>query len=239
MELPKPEPYFTHRQERQLLRAVAEEIQSEFPNLERRGCPAADAIHQLARRRISLIEADDLVDHIVSCAPCFDTYKRYRSRRFARVGGLTLSALVILILIGMAVLWHNRTTHGNRPNQQTAHVPAPPIFNASIDYREIAPTRSPDVQVSPARTPRLQRALLNLTILMPFGSEDGEYAIEIRGLAGDPMVATSGVAKWTGVAEVLSVRLDLLSLAAGEYTLALRRSGASWHSYPLILEEGK
>jgi len=220
-----------------LLKAAAAAIESYFPNPDRRGCPPPDTVRQLARRRIPLPETGELVDHVATCSPCFQVYNRYRRPKLARVIGTTV--LATIVLISLALVWRYRTAHEFTSPPQIAHVPAAPILSAMSDYREASPTRSTDVQVARTETPRLPTSLLNLTILLPFGTEDGQYAIQIRGSNGDPVSTASGTAQWSGTAEALAAKLDLRHLPAGAYSLAVRKGEASWHSYPLILEQAK
>jgi hypothetical protein len=232
------EPIITDRQERQLLKALSAAIRSELRNPDRRGCPTVAAVRQLARRGLSVDDTGDLVDHVATCAHCFEAYMQYRRRRrIARVGGPVVA--FVTALIGLAVFWHLWAPINSTRHPQTAHFPIPPILKASIDYREGSPTRSPDVPAGAARTPRLQMELLDLTILLPFGTEDGQYAIEIRSSSGKTMMKASGAMQWNGTAEAVTVKLDLRQLSPGDYTIALRSGDASWRAYPLILEHAK
>jgi hypothetical protein len=230
----KSEPRLTDHQERQLLKAGAAAIDSDFPNPERRGCPMPETVRNLARRRIPLEATGDLVDHVATCSPCFDTYNRYRrQRRLVRVAAPAL--IGAFVLLGLAVAWRHLTVHDVNSQPQVARVPDSPILHATIDYRESSPSRSLD-QVHPKKTPTAPKALLNLTVLLPFGTEDGQYAIEVRNSMGRAVKTASGVAQWDGSAEILTAALDLRGLPAGNYMLAVRKAEASWHSYPLVLE---
>jgi hypothetical protein len=51
-------------------------VQSSYPNPERHGCPAADALQDLAVRsaRHEDIEGDEHWKHVVHCGPCYREY---------------------------------------------------------------------------------------------------------------------------------------------------------------------
>jgi hypothetical protein len=112
-----------------------------------------------------------------------------------------------------------------------------PVTIATLDLGEISPTRSTEPRGSAEQAPHLQKAYLDLTILLPLGTEDGEYAIELRNQAGDALTRSTGKARWDGTAETLATKLDLRALAVGRYTVALREAGSSWRTYPVILED--
>ena len=70
----------TRGQERRLLEIASEAVKSDFPNPERLGCPGSAALEAIARHDVSFSEAEDVVDHIATCAPCFAEYTGYRRR---------------------------------------------------------------------------------------------------------------------------------------------------------------
>jgi hypothetical protein len=230
---------FTRSQERLLLRAVAAAIKTDFPNPERCGCPNPEAVRNLAQRRIPLSQTGDLVDHIATCAPCFDAYSRLRRRRrIVRVIGPVVVGIICVIALAVMSSPH-RVPPAQSRQQLLANLPPIPVMPVTIDYRQTSPTRSPELQVGVGETPRLPRGVLDLTILLPVGTEDGEYSIELRTSGTQAFVHASGPAKWDGHAVTLATRIDIRQVAAGVYTLALRKDGASWRTYRVIVEELK
>src|SRR5580765_2192286 len=99
---------FTPREERRLLEVAADYVRSGFPNPERLGCPGSEALKSIAGRHLNFPEAEDIVDHIATCSPCFLEYNamRRRSRRHL-VGGTALCCLVGLLLTGL--IWRVAT----------------------------------------------------------------------------------------------------------------------------------
>lgn len=229
--------YLTDRQEKALLNAIAAAVRTSFPNPEHRGCPQPSVVRNLARRRIPLQETGDLVDHIATCSTCFDAYSRYRRRyRAARATRPIIAAAICLL--ALALVWSHRVPRSSTPHQGPAFVPFAPVLRATIDYREASPTRSSEAPGQHEIAAHAQKALIDLTIVLPFGTEDGAYSLELRDATGKPVTQATGTAGWNGTAEALTARVDFRQ-PVGEYTLALRKAGESWHTYRLILEDSK
>jgi len=79
------------------------------------------------------------------------------------------------------------------------------------------------------------RASLEATILLPIGSEPGQY--QLRLLDGDKRskVAKEASGNLEDLAVRVNVNLDLRSLPSGAYTLEIRRQGEDWDPHPLII----
>lgn len=229
---------FTERQERVLLRAASAAVKMGLLAAESPRCPEPSVIRNLANRRIPAREAGDLVDHIATCASCFKAYNRYRRRRRTAKLGTPLIAAV-LCSVGLALMLSHRAPQVSFPKRAPANAPTGTTLTATLDYRENSPTRSAEGRNAASGASKLSKAKFNLTILLPFGTEDGPYSVQLRSQAGDPVIETTGTATWNGNAEALTTSIDLRPLPSGEYTLALRRNGASWHTYRLTLGESE
>src|SRR5579872_6227513 len=115
MEREPTDSYLSNREEKNLLHAAAAAVRTDFPNPDHRGCPDPSAVRKLARRSIPLRETSGLVDHIATCAPCFEAYTRFRRHfRLARAGGPTL--LGVAGLVALTAWWPHAQTHG--PHQR-------------------------------------------------------------------------------------------------------------------------
>ena len=64
--------------EKRLVKMAGEAARNDCPNPERIGCPNSDAVQAIARRRLSFPDFDNLVDHVATCAPCYEEYTRRR-----------------------------------------------------------------------------------------------------------------------------------------------------------------
>ena len=74
--------------------------------------------------------------------------------------------------------------------------------------------------------------IVDLTLLLPVGSEPGPY--DVRLLDGDQRSQSeaSGEGAIENFVTTVRVRLDLQRLTPGRYQLAVRRQGDSWRMFP-------
>jgi hypothetical protein len=226
--------HFTRRDEQRLLKIATDSLRSDFPNSERHGCPGSEALQAIAGRHLEFPETDDLVDHIATCSPCFLEYSAHRRRyRLRLVGGTALCCVAGLLLT--ALFWRLAMPMRSR-NETVAQLP-PTALKAVLDFRNRTVERS-DRRESPNEpsAPHLRRALLDLSIELPIGVEDGLYSVQFRNPLGQTVVNTTGTAAWDGAAETLATAVDLRSLAPGEYILAIRSGTSAWRVYPVVLD---
>ena len=226
----------TRGQERRLLEIASEAVKSDFPNPERLGCPGSAALEAIARHDVSFSEAEDVVDHIATCAPCFAEYTGHRKRYRMR----SVSTAVLACVAGLAavlVLWQFVLRHRSPHEQIVAHNTGTSVLKATLDFRNIRVERSGrPQQPNPAEIPHLKRTLVNLAIKLPMGMEDGMYAVQLRAGPNQPVVDGTGTATWDGTAETLTTTIDLRPLKPGQYKLAIRHDRLSWHEYSVVLE---
>jgi hypothetical protein len=227
---------FVRRNEKDLIAAATDALASDFPNPERIGCPEAGILDAVAGRRLTFSEVNDVVDHIATCSPCFDAYTVYRKKYCSRnkrkhsITGVAVLSVVIAI-------WF----FGNRllapPKHTSTQVSELAPATAVLDFRDQTPERS-DQARAPASTElqHLRRSLLNLQMLLPLGTEDGQYSLEFRNGAGGIIAQTTGTAKWDGNSETLSARIDLRTIETGKYTLAVRKGASSWRRYSVFVD---
>ena len=123
---------FTRREERRLLEAATDYVKSGFPNPERLGCPGSEALKSIAGRHLNFPEAEDIVDHIATCSPCFLEYN-------AIVGdhGGASSAEWLVLCCGFAAHWAHFAL-GNASatqNETVAHQAPTTTIHAVLDFR--------------------------------------------------------------------------------------------------------
>ena len=226
--------HFIRRDEQRLLKIAIDSLRSDFPNPERYSCPGSEALQAIARRHLEFPEADDIVDHIATCSPCFLEYSAHRRRyRLRLVGGRALCCVAVLLLT--ALLWHLATPMRSR-NETVAQQP-PTAIKAVLDFRNRTVERS-DRRQSPNEpfAPHLRRVLLDLSIKLPIGVEEGLYSVQFRNQIGQSVVNATGTAAWDGAAETLATAVDLRNLSPGEYVLAIRSGTSAWRVYPVVLD---
>src|SRR5437870_13867151 len=91
------EDHLSNRQIRALERAMARVVMTQFPNPERKGCPAVRVLRAIATKRISM--RDPAIEHVGRCSPCFRELTAMRRAIFSRkVQWLVGAAIAVAIL---------------------------------------------------------------------------------------------------------------------------------------------
>jgi len=224
----------SRRTEKRLVKMASEALRGDCPNPERIGCPSPTAIEAVVRRRLASPDFDNVVDHIATCAPCFEEYNRLRQRyRLRNASAVVLGCAALLVL---AFLWKYGPAKQPHPQEFVAKDAFAPALAATLDYRNWTVERSEQSRSRPVETPHLTRARLNLTIKLPIGTEDALYTVQFRSNNGETVVEAVGSATWDGTAETLKIRTDLRNVPAGTYTLAIRSANSSLRLYSVVLE---
>jgi hypothetical protein len=216
-------------QERRMLEMLEQSALKDYPNPERIGCPGSEFLKQLATNRHSIDLSEPALDHVPVCSPCFQEFVRYRdaarrarmTRRSLIAGGVAAGAAGIAV-VGLLL------SHAARP------VSRPDDYaGGNLDLSKDTVTRgveSPDVVNRPKQV--LARRKLDLTIRLPFGSEDGNYEVEVNRVNGEPVTPrTAGVARIVHGDTLLTVKLDLSNLRPDKYNLEIRRPPYDWNHY--------
>ena len=218
-------------QERQLLRLLAESALNDYPNPERIACPGPDFLRTLAYRRKLIPVSDPRLDHVVHCSPCFReftnlqaTAKRQRNRQWAAI-----TTVAAVIAIGVA-LWITgvfaRLVPANHVSQTQ--------ITAQINLQNRSVTRgSKSSQENEIIVPRGQ---IRLTILLPFGSDEGTYQVQILREVDRPLADSTGQASSVEGVTRLSVSLNTSSLAVGKYLLGIRHPPLGWAFNPITVQ---
>jgi hypothetical protein len=223
--------------EKHLIRIATNAIETDFQNPDRLGCPEATSIRAIVRRDLSMRDAEDIIDHVATCAPCFREYTRQRRKYFLRRrGGIALACVVGVIAAAFG--WHYRPT-SPAPEKQTIAKQSPePTLTTILDFQNRTVQRSAEPQQpTPPAAPHLKRALLNLVIKLPIGVEDGIYTVQLLAGKERTVIDTTGSLAWDGSAETLITTVDLRRLAPGQYTLVVvAKDGSWWHTYAVLLD---
>ncbi len=239
MDVTNPERRFSRREEKRLLKLAAEVSRTEYPNPERAGCPSPDRLKALARRQIPLDETGDIIDHIGTCSPCFAQYWDYRRghkrRKTIQVLFVCLGIVALVGILVSRVGWQLRPQ--SREERQVAKdLPRSQVYRQLVfDLRAWSSARS-DRPGDARPDLRLPRELVQLSIYLPIGSEDGMYNVQLRRAAQPPALETRGEARLRDHIEILEVKVDTSTLVPGSYLLRLRRAAADWSEYPVQLE---
>ena len=200
------------------------------PNPTRTGCPGKDVLRSAARRALPIDHP--VFEHLAGCSACYQEFRELQqaSRVPSRVRPVLVAAAVVLIAVGGATYFGRNRVISLRGDTQTNAT----TQSLLIDYRGEGTTRSEAGDPAP-KSVTVPRASLEATILLPIGSEPGQY--QLRLLDGDKRskLATEAAGDLKDLAVRVNVKLDLRSLPSGAYTLELRRQGEDWDPHPLII----
>ena len=200
------------------------------PNPTRTGCPGKDVLRSAARRALPIDHP--VFEHLAGCSACYQEFRQLQQsvRVPSRVRPALAAAAVVLIAVG-GVTYFGRNRVIGLPGDTQTNATTQPLL---IDYRGEGTTRSE--AGDPARkSVTVPRASLEATILLPIGSEPGQY--QLRLLDGDKRskLAKEASGDLKDLAVRVNVNLDLRSLPSGAYTLEIRRQGEDWDPHPLII----
>jgi hypothetical protein len=208
-----------------------------YPNPERVGCPGPEALKRLAERTIDAATAKDWVLHLGCCSPCFIEYNEFRkqAQRRKTLELALASVALVAIIFGGVWLWKTHRFPGSGAKRNTPVVAAYRPF--ALDLRHWMVFRGglpPSAHSGPIQLPR---ARLDLTILLPAGSEAGNYTVQVSTELGNSLVTARGpaVIREDGIT-VLNVRLDVSNVSSGSYILSVGEAGMEPQSYPLIMK---
>jgi hypothetical protein len=208
------------------------------PNPHRKGCPPRDVLAALASRERPI--EDPAYQHLVQCSPC---YREFRAIQQGRVGASPARAsaraawplgVAAVLLLAAAVGWF--ALSGDRARDDGAD-PAPSgaaDLRAELDLRNYAVTRS-DQAADPQPPLVLPRGRVELTLLLPVGSEPGPYEVRLIDDNLQTRAAGSGSAELRDYVTRLHTSLHLSSVAPGRYNLALRQAAEAWQLFPVQL----
>jgi hypothetical protein len=212
-------------EEKRILDLLDQGLSRDFPNPERIGCPGSTFLEGVARHKVPLSEADQWLDHLSSCSPCFQEFTEIRKQaagqRRQRQMWLAAAAIVLLAVGGW--LWVR-----SRPSGQTAAVMV-------LDLRGRAMVRgesTPDASQPPLEVSRNAR---RLNLELPIGSNEGVYDVALLNPSGTELFRTSATAKLENHIVVLRADVDLAGVSPGSYFLGVRQAGLEWTRFSVRL----
>ncbi|HEY2980008.1 MAG TPA: hypothetical protein VGJ22_02410 [Anaerolineales bacterium] len=208
------------------------------PNPERVGCPPHDVLVALAKRERPI--GDPGYEHIVNCSPCYREFRSLqqanavgpsRKRRNSRVW-FAAAAAVVIVTVGT---WYTISSKRARPGPETAR-PAIQVaeLQTQLDLRKYSVARS---ESGAGKQPVLDlpRGRLDLTILLPVGSEPGAYEVQLLDSDLRSRANATGTAEIRNYITTVRTALDIRDLPSGSYQLAVRRQGEEWQMFPARL----
>jgi hypothetical protein len=135
------------------------------------------------------------------------------------------------LLVLVAVIGGYRYWSESRALREIAAVAFEP---ATLNLRDSSGTRG-DGKTVQETIPVLPRRPLELTIILPFGSEPGAYEFEWVDDRGQVLMTGSGKASVSNGDTSLAVRSNTSAFGAGDYKIGLRQGSFDWVLYPVRL----
>ena len=200
------------------------------PNPARTGCPGQDVLRSAARKALPIDHP--VFEHLAGCSACYQEFRQLQRPVLvpSRVRpALAAAAAVLMTVAGVTYFGRNRVT--GLPSDTQSNATTQPLL---IDYRGEGTTRSE--AGDPARkSVTVPRANLEATIMLPVGSEPGQYELRLLDETKRSRLAKEATATLKEFAVRMAVDLDLRSLPSGAYTLEIRRRGEDWDPHPLVI----
>lgn len=228
-----PDEWGSEGEERELLELLAKSALNDYPNPERIGCPGREFLERLAFDRKSIPLSDPHLDHIVHCSPCFRELSDIKAAGKRKRPGVWIAAAAAaaLILIGLAA-WFSGVFG-------TSRLPAGPVSStpiiAQIDLQNSSIPRGVSSESQQNKALTIPRGQLNLTVLLPFGSDAGTYEIQIFKEIGKPLITSTGRAAIGNGVTKLNVSVNTSSLSPGNYLLGVRQPPLGWAYNPIAV----
>ncbi len=216
-------------EDQDFLELLSESALRDYPNPERTGCPGQQFLSQLATDRRSISLKDARLDHVLHCSPCFSEFLTIRKsnagkQRARRIVAAGTVAAVVLVAVAIWLFSRGifRLPSINPPSDgNTALV-------SQLDLRNRSVTRgSPEAQGQNENL-LIPRGQLSLVVLLPFGSEDGDYEVEVLRQVDHPLASGRGKATIKDGITTLRASVDTTHLEPGNYLLGLRRLDLPW-----------
>jgi hypothetical protein len=210
--------------ERRLLDALGRGLLKDFPNPERIGCPGSEVLKRIASRTMPLAQAEEWLDHLGSCSPCYSDFSEFRKSHELRKKRTVLAiAASILVAAGIAS-WVLLQRHNETLVAQTA----------VLDLRNRSLPRG--TEPNPVEPPLVvSRGAAHWNIFLPFGSDAGPYDIRLLAGSGELLMSTKADAKLTEGVAAIQISVNLSSRSPGPCVLRLTRNGSQESSYVVEL----
>jgi hypothetical protein len=240
----------------ELKHVLQEAILRNYPNPERKGCPGAPILKEVAGQKLPF--EHQRWEHISHCSPCYREFLEFRNevlqrraheKRRSRV--LLAGAAGLFVIVAIAY-WTARNRPPLNPSPQVVEQPAvsppappppqpePPIVTAVLNLESESTTRTlpqPGIPAVVGELQRVPRGRLALSIYLPLGSQPGSYEIHLLKTQSDstPLATFSGTAKIENGLTVLRISPDFSSQVPGTYIIAIRHEKESWRYYRVAL----
>jgi hypothetical protein len=222
-----------------------------YPNPERKGCPGREILQGVAKASAPF--SHPAYEHVKRCSSCLREMLELQGRVIrlersnaakARMHRVIAACSLASVVLGLSLFFvfhrgggesKKRIPEISAASQQTAFTRVP--TTVPLDFRSILTQRGASEGASAGLLQHAPRTQVKLEIMLPFGSDDGVYSIEIRDPRTDSVLkkATGPATLLNGETRLTIPRLDLSDLPPGEYNFLFRHADAFWRKGTLAL----
>lgn len=240
-------------EEARLLNFARRYLSEAFPNPQRMGCPTQRELRLMA---LQPQQADESVsDHLTFCSPCFKRYmdflvdlqqERGVKKRLlwrdvlawpkatpVRIG----SAVMVIGLLSMVTCFVALQQDGQdvlaplRPATTPGPIGVAPL---TLDLTELSPTRGSKSQKAGSHRINVPLGLLDLTLTLPLGSEQGSYRTTLR--SGDQVFwSQSTQARLHDGQMLIRTEADFRQVPPGTYNLEVESTAGIRLIQPVLI----
>jgi hypothetical protein len=223
-------------EDEQFLKILSESSLHDYPNPERLGCPGKQFLSQLATDHSSISLNDPRLDHVLHCSPCFSEFSTIRQNAISnqRARRIVATGAVAAVLLVAIALWLIARGSVHIPTLENPAKSGSLV--SQLDLRNRSVTRGNSEAHRGNESLSIPRGQLSLVILLPFGSEDGDYEVEILRQVDHPLAFGRGRATINKGITTLTAAVDTSHLEPGNYLLGLRRLDLPWTFNPISLQ---
>lgn len=221
-----------------------------FPNPERAGCPADDALRLMATRPL---EGDASInEHLTCCSPCFNAYMGHLAKSRAKLrkiklvkrSAAALGVAAVLAIVSYLFLAKRRSETIIAPRNQAPIVapenPDQTQTGASyvpvlIDLSTASPTRG-SKQSATRSAPQVipSSSLVALSLRLPLGSEERRYFVSLTSRQQVVWSVSSQAHRENGDT-LLQLHADFRGISPGSYRLRVSSDGRRL-SVPVLIQ---
>jgi hypothetical protein len=213
--------------------AVQQTILDSFPNPDRVGCPGVERLGKVAARPVIVGDGD--WEHITHCSPCYEEFlsakeQARQSGHRTRLLGLIVGVAVLLSLLAAIPAYSYLKKAGIIAPLYSAK-----LEPATLNLKDSSGTRG-DASTIKKDIPIIQHRPLELSIILPFGSEPGLYQYQLVNSDGRILKSGNATASIVDGETVLDARLDTSAFGVGDYKIGLRQQAFDWvfHRFRII-----
>jgi hypothetical protein len=221
----------------ELLKFADSYLREAFPNPDRIGCPAGDALRTMATKPR---EADaSVIEHVSYCSDCYCEYAdlllgqtlikaasqpRSQQHRWSQVVWATI-ACALALAIGATIYWHGSASRPTAPATERHAAEAPTGGTSGlqasvvVDLSQASPTRGAKERAHRPLGPiSVPASTVNIAIRLPLGMDEGTYTVALM---------TKNEAVWSAQAQarleshqvILHIQADLSRVPSGQYQI--------------------